>query len=117
MHNIENLFLNGLFSAQRVSELEVYHKILPDDSVAPKVAIGEAIEFIKDQQRKIAEIQARAQIMLQRAQQFLMEDPDGQADQIADAQMQMLAEQEAEYAQQEAELDEETAEAEEDTDE
>lgn len=113
---IENLFLNGLLSAQRVSELEVYYKILPDDSVAPKVAIGEAIEYIKGEQRKIAEMQAQAQIMQQRAQQFLMEDPDGQADQIADAQMQMLAEQEAQYAQKEAELDEETAEAEAATD-
>jgi hypothetical protein len=55
--------------------------------------------------------------MQQRAQQFLMEDPDGQADQIADARMQLMAQQEAQYAQQEAELDEETAEAEETTDE
>ena len=114
---IENLFLNGLLSAQRVSELEVYYKILPDDSVAPKTAIGEAIEYIKGEQRKIAQMQAQAQIMQQRAQQFLMEDPDGQADQIADAQAQLMAEQEAMYAQQEAELDEETAEAEAETDE
>ena len=114
---IENLFLNGLLSAQRVSELEVYYKILPDDSVAPKVAIGEAIEYIKGEQRKIAMMQAQAQLMQQRAQQFLMEDPEGQADQMADAQMQMMAEQEAMYAEQEAELDEETAEAEAETDE
>ena len=32
---IENLLLQGFFSAQRVSELDVYEKVLPDDSVAP----------------------------------------------------------------------------------
>ena len=111
---IENLMLNGLFSAERVSELDVYEKVLPDDAVAPKMQIREAVEYIKEQQRKIAEIQAQAQIMQQRAQQFLMGDPDEQADQIADAEMQMLEQQ---YAQQEAALDEETAEAEERTDE
>ena len=114
---IENLLLNGLFTAQRVSELAAYAEALDDDSVAPKQKIKEAIEHIREEQRKIAEIQARAQIMQQRAQQFLMEDPDGQAQQIADAQMQLMAEQEAQYAEQEAELDEETAEAEEQTDE
>jgi len=62
-------------------------------------------------------IEAEAQLMQQRAQQFLMEDPDGQAQQIADAKMQMLMEQEAELAEQEEGLDEETAEAEAETDE
>ena len=114
---IENLMMNGMFSPERLPELKVYHKILPDDSVAPKMEIGEAIEYIEEEQRRIAMIQAQAQIMQQRAQQFLMEDPDGQAQQIADARMQMLMEQEAGYAEQEAELDEETAEAEENTDE
>ena len=103
---IENLLTQGFFNAQRVSELEIYYKVLPDDAVAPKVMIGEAIEYMKEEQRKIAMIQAQAQVMQQRAQQFLMEDPDGQAQQIADAQMQLMAQQEAEYAEQEAELDE-----------
>ena len=117
---IENLLMGGLLTPQRVSELEIYYKILPDDCVAPKVAIGEAIEYIKEQQRKIALINAQAQLMQQRANQFLMDDPEGQAQQIADAQLQAEAElmaQEAEYAEQEAELDEETAEAEAKTDE
>ena len=117
---VENLLIQGLFSAQRVSELEIYAKTLDDDSVAPKVKIQEAIEYIKEEQRRIALIEAQAQAMQQRAQQFLLEDPDGQAEQLADAEMQleaMLAAQEAEYAEQEAELDEETAEAEEETDE
>ncbi len=105
---IENLLVQGFFSAQRVSELATYAEVLDDDSVAPKAKIMEAIEHIRDEQRKIAVIQAQAQAMQQRAQQFLMEDPDGQADQMAEAMMQMQAE-EAEYAEQEAELDEEVA--------
>ena len=104
---IENLLLQGLFSPQRLPELKIYHKILPDDCVAPKREIGEAIEYMEAEQRKIAVINAQAQMMMQREQQFLMEDPDGQADQIADAQMKLMAQQEAQYADQEAELDEE----------
>ena len=108
---IENLLIQGFFSPQRLNELKIYHKVLPDDSVAPKVAIGEAIEYAEDQQRRIAIIQANAQAMQQRAQQFLMEDPDGQAQQMADSMMQLKA-QEAMYAQREANLDKETEEAE-----
>ena len=104
---IENLLTQGFFSAQRVSELATYAEVLDDDSVAPKQKIKEAIEHIREEQRKIAQIQAQAQIMQQRAQQFLAEDPDAQAQQIADARMQM----------QEAALDAETAEAEARTDE
>ena len=100
---IEQLLINGFFNPQRVSELEIYCKLLDDDSVAPKVKIEEAIKYIKEQQQKIAMINAQAQMMQQRAQQFLMEDPDGQAQQIADARMQLQSQQ---YAQQEAELDE-----------
>ena len=113
---IENLLLNGFFSSQRVGELATYAEVLDDDSVAPKVKIQEAIEHIREEQRKIAMIEAQAQMMQQRAQQFLMGDPDEQAQQIADAERQLM-EQEAEYEEQEAELDEETAEAEERTDE
>ena len=118
---IENLLTQGFFNAQRVSELATYAEVLDDDSVAPKMKIKEAIEHIREEQRRIAMIEAQAQIMQQRAQQFLMEDPDGQADQIADARAQMDAEaaleaEEADYAEQEEELDEETEEAEEETD-
>lgn len=86
---IENLLIQGFFSSQKVSELEVYEKVLPDDAVAPKVMIQEAIKYIKEEQQKIAQIQADAQAMQQRANQFLMEDADAQASQIADAQMMM----------------------------
>ena len=118
---IENLLIQGFFNAQRVSELAVYAEVLDDDSVAPKMKIQEAIEHIREEQRRIAMIQAQAQAMQQRAQQFLMEDPDGQADQIASARAQMqmeaaLAAEEEKYAEKEAKLDEKTAKAEAKTD-
>jgi hypothetical protein len=100
---IENLLMNQLFTAQRVGELEAYAKALDDDSVAPKQKILDIVEYIKDQQRQIAEIDARAQMMRSRAQQLLMGDPDEQASMMSDAALQM---QEAQYAQQEAQLDE-----------
>lgn len=81
---VENLLLQGFFTAQRVSELATYAEVLDDDSVAPKMKILEAIEHIKEEQRRIAMIEAQAQMMQQRASQFLMEDPDAQASQMAD---------------------------------
>ena len=113
---IENLFVQGLFSVEKLPEFEAYVEALDDDSVAPKAKLEGILKRMKDEQKKIATMQAEAQIMQQRAQQFLMEDPDGQAQQIADAEMQ-LKQQEAMYAEKEAQLDEETAEAEERTDE
>jgi hypothetical protein len=99
---IENLLTNGFFTAQRIGELKAYANALDDDSVAPKMRILEIIDGIEEEQRKIAMIQAQAQAMQQRASQFLMEDPDGQAQQMADA----IRMQEQQYAQQEAQLDE-----------
>ena len=117
---IENLLLNGFFTAQRVGELETYAKILPDDSVAPKMEILEAVDRIKEEMKKIAIINAQSQMMEQAAEQFLMEDPDAQAAQLSDAQMLQMAQMaaaEEQYANMEENLDEETAEAEEKTDE
>lgn len=91
---IENLLLQGFFSAQRVGELEIYAKVLDDDSVAPKQKILEAIQYIREEQQRIAMIQAQAQAMQQRANQFINEDPDAQAQQIADAQAEIDAEEE-----------------------
>lgn len=84
---MENFLMNGFFNPQRVAEFEAYVKALPDDSVAPKQDLLEGIENVKKTQMQIAQINAQAQMMQQRAQQFLMEDPDGQASQIAEAQM------------------------------
>lgn len=111
---IENLLLGGLFNPERVNELKVYAEILDNGSVAPKLKIIEAVKKIEENNRRIAMIEAQAQLMQQRAQQFLMQDPDGQAQQIADAQMKLQAEVqvpkeeiegEEEYESQEAELD------------
>ena len=122
---VENLMLNGFFNAQRVAELAVYAEVLDDDSVAPKQKIKEAVEHIMETQRKIAEIEAQAQLMQQRAQQFLMEDPDGQAAQIAEAQAQLAAMEdeeeelpdEEEYEEMEEDLDEEVEDEEKEVDE
>ena len=109
---IENLLTNGFFTAQRVSELETYANVLDDDSVAPKMKILEAIAHIKEEQRKIAMIDAQAKLMQQRASQFLMEGPDAQADEISNAMLQTQAqaqevpiEGEAEVAEAEANLE------------
>ena len=106
---LENLLLNGLFSAQRLTEFKAYVESLDDDSVAPKQKLLGIIERAEEEQRKIARINAQAQMMKQRAQQFLMGDPDEQSSMIADAKMQMqsqqMAQQEAQYAQKEAALD------------
>ena len=86
---IENLLVNGFFSAERINELEAYAEALDDDSVAPKVKILEIIKNIKEKQAQIAMIDAQAQIMQQRANQFLMGDVDAQAEQINQAQRQI----------------------------
>ena len=90
---LENLLTQGFLSAQRLSELEAYVEALDDDAVAPKQKLEGIIKRMRDEQRKIAMIQAQAQAMQQRAQQFLMEDVDGQAQQLADAQRMLQNEQ------------------------
>jgi hypothetical protein len=91
---IENLLMNGMFSAQRVAEFKAYVDALDDDSVAPKMKLEQIVENILNEQKKIAELEARAQEMQQRANQFLMGDPDEQADMMSDAQMQLMMQQE-----------------------
>ena len=106
---MENFLMNGFFNPQRVAEFEAYVNALPDDSVAPKQDLLEGIENVKKTQQQIAEMKARTEMALQRAQQFINEDPDGQAEQISDAEEQLRM-QEAQYAEQEAGLDAEVAE-------
>lgn len=104
---LENLFVQGMFNIQRLSEFKAYVKALDDDSVAPKMKLEQIIEHMEEEQRKIALMQAKAQAMQQRAQMFLMGDPDEQASQMAEAQMQLMAEQEAAQAiEGEAEVEE-----------
>ena len=108
---IENLLTQGLLSVERVNELEVYANLLDEDSVAPKSKILEAVLQIKETQQQIAQIEAQAQIMQQRANNFLMSGPDEQAQQMADAmalidmrrQMQTAEPEELEETEEEAE--------------
>ena len=104
---IENLLIQGFFSAQRVSELKAYAEALDDDSVAPKQKILEIIERIEEEQRRIAMIEAEAQAMQQRANQFIMGDDETQSQQMADAMMQLQAEQQAMANAPEEEISEE----------
>lgn len=105
--SLENFLTAGFFNAQRIGELKAYAKTLDDDSVTPKMKLLEIIEAVEQEQQKIALIEAQAQQMQQRAAQFLMGDPDEQADQIADARMSLKMQQaEQDIAQQEQEIEE-----------
>lgn len=107
---IENLFVQGMFSVQRLPELKVYVRALDDDSVAPKMKLEEIVKDIENEQRKIAIMNAKVKEVYQRANQFLMGDPDEQSSMMAEAQMQLMGQQmpeEAQFAEEEAELDEE----------
>ena len=99
---IENMLLQGLLTPQRVNELRVYAELLDDDSVAPKMKILEAVEKIEEKQRQIAMIQSQAQLMQQRAEQFIMGDPEMQGSQMAEA----VASAEEEIAAEEQALEE-----------
>lgn len=85
---LENFLTGGYLTAQRVGELEVYGELLDDDSVAPKVKIQDAAKRIKEEQKRIAKIQMQSQMLQQRANQFLMSDPQAQASQLLAAQRQ-----------------------------
>lgn len=87
--SIENLFTQGMFNVQRLSELKVYARLLDDDANMPKAKVEEAIEIMEEEQAKIAAIQAQAQIMQQRANQFLMSDPEMQAAEVMAAEQQL----------------------------
>ena len=84
--SIENMLMQGMFSIKRLPELERYVEALPPDSVMPKQTLENIVESMKEEQQKIAMMDAQAQIMQQRANQFLMEDPEAQASEIMDAQ-------------------------------
>ena len=90
---IENLLARGYFAPEMVPQLRAYAEALDDDSVAPKQKILEICDKIEENQRKIAMIQAKAQIMQQNAQQFIMSDAERQSSIMADAMKQLQAEQ------------------------
>lgn len=91
--SMENLLTAGLFSTQRMPELKLYVKTLDDDSVMPKQRLEQVIEEWEKEQQRIAMIQAEAEMLQQRANQFILGDPDEQASMMADAMMQQQAQQ------------------------
>lgn len=107
---IENLLVKGMFAPEMLPQLRAYAEALDDDSVAPKRKILEICDKIEQNQRKIAMIQAKAQIMQQNAQQFIMSDAERQSSIMADAMKKIQAEQqikgEQEVIQAEQELPE-----------
>lgn len=90
--SIENLLSNGLFSVQRLPELKMYLECLDDDANMPKQRVLDVVEKAEQEQEKIALMNAQAQMMQQRAQQFLMEDPEAQASQVLEAEQQIPTE-------------------------
>ena len=86
--SLENLLKAGYFSVQRLPELKMYLETLDDDSVMPKQRILKVIKKMEEEQQKIAQINAEAELMKQRAMQFINNDPDAQAEQMYEASMQ-----------------------------
>lgn len=84
--SMENLLKGGWFSPQKIGQLETYVEALPDNSTMPKQQLLELIKKVKAKQEYIAQIQAQMQMHTQRANQFLQNDPDAQASQMAEAQ-------------------------------
>lgn len=80
--SIENLFVKGMFNPQMLGQLKFYLECLDDDSVMPKQKLLEQVNKELEKQQRIAQIQARAQQMIQEQQQFFNQDPDAQATQI-----------------------------------
>lgn len=84
--SMENLLKGGWFSPQKIGQLETYVEALPDNSTMPKQQLLELIKKVKAKQEYIAQIQAQMQMQTQRANQFLQNDPEAQASQMAEAQ-------------------------------
>lgn len=80
--SLENLLKGGYFNPQRIPELKLYAKALPDDSTMPKQTLLKIIEDAEQEQMKIAQINAQSQMMIQNATNFINNDIDTQAQQI-----------------------------------
>lgn len=91
--SLENLLKGGYFNVQKVGELKMYAEALPDDSTMPKQKLLDICEKIEEEQQKIAEINARAQAMQQRVDQFLNSDLSSQVGQINNAMAQNMEQQ------------------------
>jgi hypothetical protein len=85
---IENLLKAGFFNIENLGALKTYVKVLPHNAIAPKPNIEEAIEIMEDEQKKIAQINAQADMLKMRANSFLQSDVDSQASTLAEAMQQ-----------------------------
>ncbi len=83
--SIENMLRAGMFNIQKLSELKIYVNLLDDTSTMPKKKLEQAVKLMEEEQQKIAIINSKAQLMQQRASQFINSDLKSQTGQIADA--------------------------------
>lgn len=74
--SMENMLTAGMFTSQRMPELKIYVSTLEDDSVMPKKKLEEAIKAWDMEQKKIANIEQQGQLLRQRAQMFMSDDPE-----------------------------------------
>ena len=95
--SLENLLKAGFFAPQMVGQLKIYANALPDDSTMPKQKLLDICKDIEEEQRKIAQINAEAQIMQQRANEFLMGTPEDQANTISDAEKELQLDRQKKY--------------------
>lgn len=79
---LENLLKAGYFNVENLGAFKRYVESLPDNSSTPKQDLQNIIEDMEEEQRKIAQINAQAQLMQQRANQFLNAGPEGQAEEL-----------------------------------
>lgn len=86
---LENLLKAGFFNVQNLGAFKRYVNALPDDSTAPKQTLLGIIDDMEEEQMKIAQVQAQAQLIQQRAKQFINNDVETQGQQMADAQQQI----------------------------
>lgn len=82
--SLENLLTAGFFNIQRLPELKAYVKALPDNSAMPKQILEGIIKDMETEQKRIAQINAQSQMMIQNVNRFLNSDVEAQASQIND---------------------------------
>ena len=82
---LENLLKAGYFNVENLGAFKRYVESLPDNSSTPKQDLEMIIDDMEQEQRKIAQINVQAQLMQQRASQFLDAGPEGQAEQLIKA--------------------------------
>lgn len=85
---MQDLLQGGYFNIQKLQELKVWVETADDDSSIPKQKLLKAIKKMEEEQQRINQINAQAQLLKQRATQFINNEPDTQAQQINEAVMQ-----------------------------